>query len=229
MKTYRSTVLVCAAVWAVACVVAGEGAFALDPKLPIFTVKYDGGYGSEENDEADEVEPGSYRHTVLLRVKEELSRDFMLNLYSALSRKRYLTESGSYLYGYVNPDMAWYIVESLKWYAGLRAKWVGYDELDTEGRSKDYGSYLAKTDMTIKPVDRLKLIPSLQGVWDVHENAQKSAQTYTAGLNMSSRFGGWELSGRFRGSVRLPLGGESDITSRFNAEVGLSGTWDPND
>jgi len=229
MKTYRSAALVCVAIWAAGCFVGGEGAFALDPKLPIFTVKYDGGYGREETGETEEVEPDSYRHTVLLRVKEELGRDLTVNLYSAFSRKLYLSESGSYLYGYVNPDMAWYIAESLKWYAGLRAKWVGYDELDTEGRSKDYGTYLAKTDVTIKPLDRLKLIPSLQGVWDVHENTEKSAQTYTAGLNMSSQFGGWELSGRFRGSVRLPLGGDSIVPSRLNAEVGLSGTWDPND
>ena len=203
--------------------------YPLDPQLPILTLKYDGGYGSEESEETEEVEPASYRHTVLLRIREDLDDDLVLNLYSALSRKTYLSEAGSYLYWYLNPDAAWYIGERVKWYTGLRGKWAFYDELDSEGKIKDYGSYLARTDLTFRPGDRLKLIPSIQGVWDVYRNGEKSAQTYTAGMNVSSQIGRWDLSGRARGSIRLPLTAASAVSVRFNTEVGLSGRWDPND
>jgi hypothetical protein len=203
-------------------------AFCHDGKLPVVTLKYDGGYGSEEAEEEEHIETSSHRHTVLLRIKEELSDDFTVNLYSAFSRKQYLQEKGSYLYFYLNPDILWYLTDRLRWYTAFRTKWIFYDELDADGKVKDYGSYLAKTDLTIKAADGLKLVPSVQGIWDIYQNPEKSVQTYIAGLNITSEIGGWSFSGRCRGSARFPLTSQSTALFRFNTEFGLSASWDPN-
>ncbi|KKL21901.1 hypothetical protein LCGC14_2440800, partial [marine sediment metagenome] len=41
----------------------------------------------------------------------------------------------------------------------------------------DYTSLLAKTYITFKPVDKLKIIPSYQGVFDLHQNQEKTQTT----------------------------------------------------
>jgi hypothetical protein len=208
---------------------ASAWAFGQEAKLPVVALKYDGGYGSEEIEEEDQIEPSSHRHTVLLRIKEELGEGFTVNLYSAVSRKEYLQEKGSYLYFYLNPDAIWYLTDRLRWYTALRTKWIFYDELDSDGKVKDYGSYLAKTDLTIKAAEGLKLIPSVQGIWDVYQNPEKSIQTYIAGLNITSQIAGWSFSGRCRGTARFPLSPQSTALFRFNTEFGLSASWDPNE
>lgn len=75
----------------------------------------------------------------------------------------------------------------------------------------------------------MKLIPFLQGVFDLYQNEEKSQQTYTAGLGVESRLSGaWRLNGRNRGIAHVPLGPESTVADRFNQEFGLNLSWDPN-
>jgi hypothetical protein len=206
---------------------------AQEIKLPVFFLRYDGGVGSEEIDpedgEEEEVEPSSQRHRVTLRIKEQWSSSFTTNLYTAVSRKEYFQQSGSYTYLSVNPDFHWDITDRVRWSSGFRSKWTWYDELDSYGGSKDLASLLAKTELTLKVLDQLKLTPSFRSVFDLYRNEEKVQQTYTAGLSVESRINPeLRLSGRYRGILRFPLGADSTISDRFNNEFGINLSWDPN-
>lgn len=206
---------------------------AQEIKLPVFFLRYDGGLGSEEIEpeegEEEEIEPSSQRHKVILRIKEEWSDELTTNLYTAVSWKEYFLQSGSYTYFYLNPDIAWKITDRIKWYTGFRSKWTFYDELDSSGLPKDLTSLLAKTNVTFKVLDQLKLTPSFQGVFDLYENEEKMQATYTAGLRVESKLSAaTKLSGRYKGILRSPLGEQSTVATRFNHEFGVNVSWDPN-
>jgi len=206
---------------------------AQEIKLPVFFLRYDGGVGSEELEpeegEEEEVEPSSQRHTVTLRIKEQWNDSLATNLYTAVSRKDYFLQSGSYTYFYINPDFVWDITDRVRWSLSCRSKWTWYDELDSYGESKNLTSLLAKTELTLKVLDQLKLTPSFRGVFDLYRNQEKIQQTYTAGLKVESRINPEvRLSGRYRGILRFPLGAESTVGVRLNNEFGINLSWDPN-
>ena len=208
---------------------------AQEIKLPVFFLRYDGGVGSEEmapaEGEEEELEPYSQRHKVTLRIKEQCSDDFTTNLYTAVSWKRYFrdNENDDYTYFYVNPNFVWDITDRIRWSSEFRSKWTWYKELDSYGKSKDITSLLAKTELTLKILDQLKLTPSFRSVFDLYQNESKIQQTYTAGLNVESRINPeFRVSCRYRGILRVPLGAESTISDRFNNEFGINLSWDPN-
>jgi hypothetical protein len=203
-------------------------ASAQEMKLPLFFLRYDGGVGMEEIEpeevEEELVEASSQRHKVTLRIKEQWSDAFTTNLYTAVSRKEYFRQSGSYTYFYLNPDCAWDITDRIQWNTGLRSKWTRYDE-----NPAGLTSLLARTELALKLLDELKVIPFFQGVFDLYQNQDKTQQTYTAGLGLESRLSGaWRFSGRYRGIVRVPLGAESTVLGRYNHEFGVNVSWDPN-
>ncbi|OHD72139.1 MAG: hypothetical protein A2V99_01300 [Spirochaetes bacterium RBG_16_67_19] len=202
---------------------------AQDMKLPVFFLRYDGGVGSEqiepENVEEELFEASSQRHKLTLRIKEEWSEQLVTNLYTAVARKLY---PGSYTWFYLNPDFAWDLTDRLQWSTGFRSKWTFYDEPDSFGNPLDFTSLLLKTELTLRLMRELKLVPFVQGVLDLYENEEKSQQTYVAGLGVESRLrGDWRLSGRYRGILRLPLP-DSLVSGRFNHEFGVNLSWDPN-
>ncbi len=193
---------------------------------------YDAGLGSEEitpeQGEEEEIEASSQRHKVTLRIKEEWSDELTTNLYTAVSCKEYYHQSGSYNYFYLNPDIAWEITDRIKWYTGFRSKFTFYDELHADGNIKDFTSLLAKTNFTFKPVDKLKIIPSFQSVFDLYQNEAKTQTTQTFGLSITSTIDNVRVGGRYKGILRYPLGEQSTIPIRFNNEFGVSVNWDPN-
>ncbi len=206
---------------------------AQDLKLPVFFLRYEGGVGAEriepEDVEEELLEPSSQRHKVTLRIKEEWSESFTTNLYTAVARKVFYLEPGSYTYFYLNPDFAWDITDRLQWSTGFRTKWAHYDELDSLGQPRDFTNLWLKTELAFRLLRELKLVGLLQSVFDLYENGENTEQTHIAGLAVESRLrGDWRLSGRYRGILRLPLGAQSTATSRFNHEFGVNLSWDPN-
>ena len=205
---------------------------AQEIKLPVFFLYYDGGLGSEEiepeDGEEEKIEASSQRHKVTLRIQEEWSDEVSTNLYTAVSRKEYFLQSGSYSYFYLNPDIAWEITDRIKWYTGFRSKFTFYDELDSEDLSKDFTSLLAKTNFTFKPVDKLKIIPSFQSVFDLYQNEAKTQTTQTFGLSITSTIDNVRVGGRYKGILRSSLGDESTVPLRLNNEFGVNVNWDPN-
>jgi hypothetical protein len=199
-----------------------------EAQLPVFTLRYEGGVGVEE-DEEEALAPASSRNRVTLRIMEEWSAAVTTNLYSAVSRKEYLDGPGSYSYFYLNPELAWKVNGNVTWRTGLRTKWVWYDDLLSSGESGDLTSLLARKEMTVKLPGGLRLAPSLQSVFDLHRDDEKTAQQYAAGVSLESRPGdAWRLNGRLRGILNLPLGAPSLVEDRVNYEFALSASWDPN-
>jgi hypothetical protein len=222
-----------AALIGLSLLLAPPAANAQELRLPVFFLRYDGGVGSErlepEDVEEELFEPSSQRHRVTLRIKEQWSDAFLTDLYTAVARKQYLLQSGSYTYFYLNPDFVWDLSDRLQWATGFRAKWTFYDELDGSGQPKDFTSLWLKTEIGFRPLRELKLVGLLQSILDLYENPEETEQTYVAGLRVESRLrGDWRLSGRYRGILRLPLGPESASGGRFDHEFGVNLSWDPN-
>jgi hypothetical protein len=203
-------------------------------ELPVFFVRYDGGLGSEaidpeEEDEVEEMEPSSQRHRLTLRIKEEWNEALTTNLYTVLSRKEYLLQAGSYSYVYLSPDVSWRLTDGVRWQTAFRAKWIWYDELDAAGRPKDILSLLARSALSWDPLDRLRVTPAFQGIFDLYRDETDVRQTYIAGLSVESRSArGLRVSGRYRGILRFPLGEASTVGRRFNHEFAVNLSWDPN-
>jgi len=207
-------------------------AAAQEPKLPVLFLRYDGGVGSEqlEPEEVEEelFEPTSHRHRLTLRIKEEWSEAFLTNLYAAAARKQYLQDTGSYTWFYLNPDFAWDLTDRLQWSTRFRTKWTLYDEPDASGDPLDFTSLLLRSELSLRLLKELKLVPFVQGVFDLYRNGEKTQATCVAGLALESRLrGDWRLSGRYRGILRQPLGPESAVDGTFNPEFGVNVSWGP--
>ena len=69
----------------IACLALTSLLHSQEIKWPVFSVKYDGGLGSEQIEQEEEIEPSSYRHTVTLRIKEELAAALIVNLYTEIT------------------------------------------------------------------------------------------------------------------------------------------------
>ncbi len=203
--------------------------FAQDTRFPVFFLRYEGGLGSEELEpediEEEEVllEPTSQRHKVVLRVKEQWTPSILTNLYTAVARKDYYQQSGSYTYFYLNPELVWDVTDRLQWSTGLRSKWTIFDDL------QDLTSILARTELAYKAPFGLKLFPFFEGIFDLYQDEQDAQATYIGGLGLESRLGrSWRLTARYRGIARVPLGAGSLVAERFNQEFGFNLSWDPN-
>jgi opacity protein-like surface antigen len=207
-------------------IILGAAGYTEDTKLPVFYLKYDASLGSEETEE--DIEQSSYRHTVSLRIKEQFSRSFTTNVLTTYSRKEYLLEKGSYSYVAVNPYITYDITDKLRWYQGVRSKWVTFDETDSDGDSKDFTSLFFNSKLVFKPIDAIKLTPSVKGVYDLFENEEKTRQTYTFGFAIDTKIDNVRVGGRYRAIARLPLAEESTVMRRFSNEFGASLSWDPN-
>lgn len=209
---------------------------AQDIKRPVFFLRYDGGRGieelmPEEVEEEDEAKLAieSQRHKFTFRIKEQWSDDLTTNLYSAASWKVSDDTSENYTYFYLNPNCIWDISDRLRWRSEFRSKWTWDVEPEEVESAPDLTSLLAKTELTFKVLDQLKITPSLRGVFDLYQSSEKIQQTYTAGLRLESRINPQlRLSGRYRGILRAPLGTESTVNNRFNNEFGINLSWDPN-
>lgn len=202
---------------------------AQETKLPIFFLNYDGGVGIEEDeDEEEEITATSHRHSSGLRIKEEFCDAFTANLKTVYTRKEYLTQSGSYWYFYVYPDLAFKLTEWLDWDLGYRIKPCFYDEPDSEGMVKDYINHLIKTEFSFNPAERLYFIPSVQAVYDIYRNEEKARQTYSMGLRINYKFDCFSIGGKYKSIIRNPLNEESLVDMSVNHEFGVSFSWDPN-
>lgn len=202
---------------------------AQEIKLPVFFLRYDGGAEFEELEEEDESPFDSQRHKITFRIKEQWGDGFTTNLYTAVLFKLYDDPSNNYWYCYVNPNYIWDITDRLRWTSEFRSKWTLYNELDSDNNSKDLTSLRAKTELTFKPLEQLKIIPSFQSVFDLYENPEKVQQIYTAGLRFESRINPQvRLTGRYRAIMRASLGPESTVAGEDKHEFGLNLSWDPN-
>jgi hypothetical protein len=200
-------------------------------KRPVFFLRYEGGIGTEELDTEEWEEAAltldTYRHKITLRIKEQWRRDFTTNLYTAVAWKDYRFQEGDYTYFYLNPNFIWDISDRLRWRSEVRSKWTWFTD-PSDPKEVGLTSLLAKTELTAKVSDKLKIIPSLRSEFDLYLDSTGNRQTYTGGLRLEANIKPEvRLSSRYRGTLRAPLGGSDEILS-INHEFGLNLTWDPN-
>ena len=203
-------------------------AFAQGIRLPVFFLRYEGGVGSEELEpeeaEDEQLEPSSQRHAVVLRIKEEWSDSLLTNLYTAVSRKEYFHQSGSYTYFYLNPELVWDVTDRLQWShrpalqvdrlrrpAGPHQP-SGQDRAGLQGGRRAEGRPLLRGD--------LRPVPGrTEGPGDLRRGPG-------AGVAPRRRLAPCRPLPRHRaGSPSDPRASWPD---RFNQEFGVNLSWDPN-
>jgi len=215
--------------WIIVFLLLAVPGSAQEIKWPVFFLRYDGGTQFEQLNEEDESPFDSQRHKITFRIKEQWNDQFTTNLYTAILFKLYEEPSDNYRYFYLNPNYIWDISDRVRWTSEFRSKWTLYNELDSYNKSKDLTSLRAKTELTFKLLEQLKMIPSFQGVFDLYENSEKIQQIYTAGLRFESRINPQvRLNGRYRAILRAPLGAESTVAGEDKHEFGINLSWDPN-
>lgn len=237
LRAWRATaVLLLTVVLAPALPAGDEG-----PRLPVVSLRYENGCGYREMvpdpdapaGEDAQMEDYSRRHKLTLRLKEQWSDGLVSNLYTVAARKDSDDASESYAYFYVNPDLAWTVGPRLKWSFAARCKLTWLEPGAFLDSPVDLLGLVAKTSLTWRLAERVKLVPSLQSAFDLYQDwadPGRTAQTYSAGLALESELAeGVELVGRYRGSFRFPLGPLGTIDRLSNNEFSLSLTWDPND
>ena len=204
-------------------------ASAQEIKRPVFFLRYDGGTKFEEAEEEEETYLDYQRHRITLRIKEQWSDEFTTNLYSTFFLKLYDESSGTdYWYCYLNPNYIWDISDRVRWTSGFRSKWQWNVNPGT-GDDLQLTSLRAKTELTFKVLEQLKIIPSFQSVFDLYEDESDRQQIYTAGFRLESRINPQlRLNARYRAILRAPLGEPSDVDGEDKHEFGINLSWDPN-
>jgi hypothetical protein len=215
------------------CLILGlaraPGAFAQDWKLPVFTVKYELTEGTIEDPDPDEdiLIPASLRNTVTFQVREAAA-PFGFGLAARYSAKDYLLQSGDYAYVSLDQDSTLKAADFLKLGLAFGGKWAHSPLPDASGLSKDYLALKTKADAEIEVFDGTALDFGISAEYDLYEAAEKARHLYTAGAGVTSRLGEWEVSGRYRGVFRLPLGAASTAQATMLNEGSFTFHWDPN-
>jgi hypothetical protein len=111
----------------------------------------------------------------------------------------------------------------------MRSKWVSYDEPDSGGESRDYLQLTGAVAASYQPVRGTRITGSLGTGFALHDNGDKSEQSYSGGIRVVSRLTRVTLGGSYRGIYYAPLGAPSDSDRSLTSEFGVSLTWDPNE
>ena len=138
---------------------------AQEIRLPVFFLRYERGIQFEAPEEVEESVLDYERHKITFRIKEQWSDGFTTNLYSVVFVKLANTASESYRYFYLNPNCVWDISDRLRWTSVFRSKWK-WDNIGGDAYDLGLTSLKVKTELTYKILQQLKIIPSLQSVFD---------------------------------------------------------------
>jgi hypothetical protein len=202
-------------------------AWSLDWKLPVVTMRYEAAGGASEDPDEDTFEASSLRNTVSLRVKEEADpATFGLGL--IMSAKDYYQQSGDYSYLKVEHDGSVRLGKPWKLGYSLGAKWTEYPQLDSFGLPKDVLGLSAGTNAVLRLNRGTSLDAGLAGRFWLTEDPADALQAYAASAGISARLGDWLLGVRYRGEMRLPLGGASAAGLDMYHTGSVSLQWDPN-
>jgi hypothetical protein len=196
--------------------------------LPVFTLGYAVSAGSVEDDEEDIQVPSSLRHTVTLRIREELGKPLLLTCLLRYSRKDYYSQAGDTLTVSADQDGRWRLSDLLDLGAGFYARWASRTDLAVGEAANDTLTLKGGGNAVWKPGKGTVLDCSLQGGFDLASRADKGRQVWTAGLGFESRLGDFLLHARYRGEMRFPLAPESAVADSALHSGTVSLQWDPN-
>ena len=209
--------------------ISAEVVVAQGAKLPVFYLRYSGGVGFEELEEDDAgLEPASVRHSVSLRIKEQLSRALVSNLTLFYSTKDYEDTSDDYTYFYLKPEFSYDLSDRVTLATEVRSKWVYYDESASSPTPKDYMQLTGVIATTYEPVRGTRITGTVKSGYDLYENETNSEQSYAVGLRVLSSLQGVTVGGNCRATLYAPLGSANAESRDLTSEFGVTLTWDPN-
>jgi hypothetical protein len=183
--------------------------------------------GAEEEEDSGDMAPSSLRSTVTLRLKEDAA-PATFGLAVRASWKDYLQQAGDYAYVQVNQDGTLRLSPAVKlgWNVAVKDTW--YDDLDSQGASRDLVTLKAGSDAVLTPWKGITLDLGLDARWELAESEARNRQVYAGSASFSARLGGWVLGIRCRGEVRLPLGAAATAAAATFATGAVTLQWDPN-
>ncbi|MBN2532574.1 MAG: hypothetical protein JXB88_06755 [Spirochaetales bacterium] len=183
------------------------------PKLPVFDLSYELSYGTEEEEESGDIIADSIRHSIILRIKEELAKSFYFAFPFQYTVKDNFDSDdayNNYYYLRFTPYLSWDITEksNLKFY--ITGKWFDYELPDSEDNSKDFYMMSTQVAWTYKVFSNFKLLSDFKSEYGFYLNPAKQSQSYNFRLGSSLQINKYTLSGRYNGKIMLPLGEDSE-------------------
>ncbi len=179
--------------------------------LPELSFKYEILQGIDEDEDSGELLPDSIKHSFLFSIREDFSRSFRNTLKSRYVVKDYLASSGSYSYIKLYDSTSWSVTDMLKCNLDFGGKRIFFDNLDSEGLSKDYYLFSGKLGVGYRLNEYVKLGSWIKSSSYMYLNSEKSKEEWSLSGEISSTIDNFRLSARYRGTLRLPLGSDSDI------------------
>lgn len=204
-----------------------QNIFADYPKKPVFTLNYGMTYGSEEDDDINEIISDSIKHTINFRIKEEFSKDFYVNFPLHYVYKEFFLDD-SYYYIKFDPYMSLNLNSKLNFKFYVSSKWMDYANLDASGFSKDLTNFNIKFLTIYKILDNLKLTSYVKGDYNLFINSERRQQNYSAQIKAESTIESILISGTYTTKFYLPLGDESIKTSDFLNNFVINIEFNPN-
>jgi hypothetical protein len=211
------------------CLILATAACGDQWKLPIVSLRYEVAEGIEEDEEEGTLSPTYWRHSLALRVREDMGQRFRVVLTGRISCKDYEGDAADdYWYVSAVPGLEWSIGQVLGLGTEFSVKRGMFDEADGAAPEKDYLDLGSKIFADWRIVKGLELDAWLRATYSLYEDRLKSRQAYTFGIGLTGRRGQWNIGARYRGTARLPLGEGSgqDFGGYHLGSVNVS--WNPN-
>lgn len=171
--------------------------------------------------------PSSMRNTVSLRVKE-VAHPAVFGLTMRYSLKDYYLTAGDYSYLEIEHEQSWRLADSLKLGFIVGGKNVDFPEPGEGGILKSYVSLKGGSNLVVELFEGTDLEGGLTARYDLARDAAREFQAYIASMALSTRLDDWQVTARYRGEFRLPLGPTSAITRSAYNTCSLNLQWDPN-
>jgi hypothetical protein len=202
--------------------------FADYPKLPVFDLSYELSYGTEEEEESEEIITDSAKHSIVLRIKEELAKTFYFAFPFQYTLKEYFTGADNpdnYYYLRLSPYVSWDVSEKINLKLYITGKWFDYEFPDSNDLSKDFYTMSSKIAWTYKVFNNFKILSDVKSEYKFFINPAKKSQSYNYRLGGSLQINKYTISGKYSGKILLPLGEvsekEMDILNTFKVAVTL--------
>jgi len=203
------------------------------PELPVFSLSYEVSQGAEEDEESGELTADSLKHTIIFKLKEELSRTFYFVFPLQYSFKEYLEGNQDqidiskdyYYYIRFSPYLSWDINKksNLKFY--IIGKWYDYESESGDDSNKDNFTLSGQVAWTYKALRSLKILSSIKSEYGLYTEPAKLFQSYNLRLGSSININQYTITGKYNGKIILPLGYESekemDMTNSIKIDLQL--------
>jgi hypothetical protein len=208
-------------------VILPVSSFADYPKLPVISLSYDFSYGTEEEEESGTLMTDSLKHTIVLRIKEELARTFYFAFPFQYTLKDYTTEENmdnNYYYLKFSPYCSWDMTDKVTIKLYITGKWFDYEFLDSSEQSKDFYTMSTQIAWTYKVFQCFKILSHIKSEYNFYVNPGKQSQLYDFQLGGSLQINKYTITGKYDGEILFPMGdaSEKEIDSLHTFKIDMT-------